>query len=200
MQLCVKLCDAAFPVDHVEVHDCRKWGKKVVFLLNKVRVFGAPAAWLVLCCPLPWKAIRRPSSRSSPRLMHWLPAPQVDILSSDEEVQEVVDFVAQNAKRLLGVEIAQVCQAALAMEIHVSAYPFCARLESVCIAGVTSENSSCQDHATAAIMQVLPVAARKALAAKISIGGTLPGGDATPARTSAWQASRNVPCSLDFAP
>jgi hypothetical protein len=35
--------------------------------------------------------------------------PQVDILSSDEEVQEVVDFVAQNARRLLGVETAQVC-------------------------------------------------------------------------------------------
>jgi hypothetical protein len=46
---------------------CRKWGKKVVFLLNKV-----------------------------------------DILASDAEVQEVVDFVASNAGRLLGVEAARV--------------------------------------------------------------------------------------------
>ncbi len=67
----------------------RKWGKKVVFLVNKV-----------------------------------------DILASDAEVAEVVDFVADNAGRLLGVETAQ----------------------------------------------VLPVASRRALAAKTSVGGTLPGG------------------------
>lgn len=36
---------------------------------------------------------------------------KVDILSSDAEVAEVVDFVASNANRLLGVETAQVrCQ------------------------------------------------------------------------------------------
>lgn len=45
----------------------RKWGKKVVFLVNKV-----------------------------------------DILAGDDEVQEVVDFVASNAGSLLGVEAARV--------------------------------------------------------------------------------------------
>lgn len=55
---------------------------------------------------------------------------KVDILASDAEVAEVVDFVADNAGRLLGVETAQ----------------------------------------------VLPVASRRALAAKTSVGGTLPGG------------------------
>lgn len=45
----------------------RKWGKKVVFVVNKV-----------------------------------------DILASADEVAEVVDFVAANAQRLLGVEAANV--------------------------------------------------------------------------------------------
>ena len=45
----------------------RKWGKKVVFLVNKV-----------------------------------------DILSRQEEITEVSDFVADNAQRLLGVESANV--------------------------------------------------------------------------------------------
>ena len=47
-------------------------------------------------------------------------------------------------------------------------------------------SSACRDGKSAAL-QVLPVAARKALAAKISVGGTLPGGDADPARTLQMQ-------------
>lgn len=121
---------------------------------------------------------------------------QVDILSSDEEVQEVVDFVAQNAKRLLGVETAQVLRGRACLGTTCLC-PFDHAPSWRHVSLRCCWSCACRDGKSAAL-QVLPVAARKALAAKLSVGGTLPGGDADPART--LQTQLHTACSCTKSP
>lgn len=82
MVLFVLSCDRPFTESEVRFLEyIRKWGKKIIFVVNKVR----------------FEANRRFGSLL-----------QIDLLSGDQDVESVRSFVAQNAQRLLNLTEAQV--------------------------------------------------------------------------------------------